>query len=412
MRILVVSNKCPPDYDGGYELSALQVATALRERGHDVQFVTSHFRSSYTGTKDDPDWVTRIFRYREFEVLTGPRILRPLKDAKRIARMTSIGEENASILAEYLAKNPHFDIAYCFGLHGIGLATAHALAQAKLPILWHAGNYLIAQDLELRSPIGNARMAHRLGVHLFAKRAYQMILEGDYRNIAFLSDAMRHHFAEMGVVPKRTYVIPRGIDFPIRDCGGERAAPPTFLMACRIAEEKGFSVVLDAAQKLHRKEPGRRWELHVAGNGRQVYIDSLIEKAKRAGIDHRIKFLGMLNRDQVLDEMRKSSAFISASIWEEPFGRTNIEALACCAPLIAADAGAIREIVADSDCALIYPREDSEELSRSLERILVEPNLGRTLAERGVGRVREAYGMAHITDLTEAALSEVSASSV
>ena len=32
LRILLVTNKCPPDFDGGFELRAFQIAQALRAR--------------------------------------------------------------------------------------------------------------------------------------------------------------------------------------------------------------------------------------------------------------------------------------------------------------------------------------------------------------------------------------------
>ena len=48
LRILLITNKCPPDFDGGYELRAFQIAAALRDRGHDVDIVTSNFRVGIT----------------------------------------------------------------------------------------------------------------------------------------------------------------------------------------------------------------------------------------------------------------------------------------------------------------------------------------------------------------------------
>ena len=63
LRILMVSNKCPPDFDGGYELRAFQIAQALRARGHELDLVTSRYRPTYQGERQDPPWVHRIFRY-------------------------------------------------------------------------------------------------------------------------------------------------------------------------------------------------------------------------------------------------------------------------------------------------------------------------------------------------------------
>ncbi|MEA2552542.1 MAG: hypothetical protein QOJ65_718, partial [Fimbriimonadaceae bacterium] len=65
VRIVMISNLCPPDFDGGFEMRALQIAGALRKRGHDVQFLTSRYRPTYSGEKNDPEWVHRILDYVE-----------------------------------------------------------------------------------------------------------------------------------------------------------------------------------------------------------------------------------------------------------------------------------------------------------------------------------------------------------
>ncbi len=105
--------------------------------------------------------------------------------------------------------------------------------------------------------------------------------------------------------------------------------------------------------------------------------------------------------------MRGATAFLSTSIWDEPFGRSNIEALGCGAPLIAADTGAIREIVGDLDCAILYPKHDSWALAEAMSTLLLNADLRQTLASRGVARVREAYSLERVLDQTEAAFDEV-----
>jgi len=404
VRILVLSNKCPPDYDGGYELSAFQVAGALRGRGYDVHVATSHYRPTFAGVKSDPDWVHRIFEYREWPNLTKSGLARFAEDAKRVADMTSVGAANADALRDFLKDNS-FDLGYCFGLHGCGLATAYPFAERKMPVLWHAGNYLIAQDLQLRPLLKKNRLAHRIAMHFMSGRAKEMVFNGDYSHIAFLSESMKKVFVGMGYNPPHSYIIPRGIDFPVSDLSETRT--PTFLMASRIGEEKGYDIVMDAATQISKGNPTAEWQLKIAGNGRPDYIAHLKKKASDAGIADRVHFIGMLKREEVLDEMRHAYAFISASIWEEPFGRTNIESLACGAALIAADTGAIREIVGDSGCADIYPNRDAKALADIMMRIITDKSHREELSEKGIERIKSNYTMDRILDLTESVIAEV-----
>ena len=406
VRILVLSNKCPPDYDGGYELSAFQVAGALRGRGYDVHLATSHFRPTFTGPRDsDPNWVHRIFDYLEWPKLTKSGVARFFEDSNRVADLTKIGVANAAKLHSFLDENS-FDLAYCFGLHGIGLATASPLAKRKMPIVWHAGNYLIAQDMQLMSLLGGHRLAHRYAMHFLSGNARKMIAEGDYSHIAFLSEAMKREFVRMGYEPAHSYTIPRGIDFPLTE-DVESPRRPVFLMASRIAAEKGYDVVLEACQILDKDTKGKEWRLDIAGSGAPEYITALKDKANKLGIGVRVRFLGMLKREEVLDEMRQDLAFISASLWEEPFGRTNIESLACGCVLIAAQTGAINEIVGDSGCAEIYPKTDATALSNAMRAVLENESKRADLAGKGIERIKQAYTIDRILDMTEDTFEKV-----
>jgi glycosyltransferase involved in cell wall biosynthesis len=293
-------------------------------------------------------------------------------------------------------------------MHGIGLATAAPLAEKEVPLLWHAGNYLIAQDLQLRAPFGRRRMSHRFGMHVLSREARDLIFKGDYKHIAFLSEAMRKEFVRRGCTPEHSYIVPRGIDFPLaEDLERPRNTPPVLLMASRIADEKGYDVALEAAILLARDKPELEWELHIAGSGREEYIESLRARARNGGIDQRVKFIGMLKREEVLDRMRNATAFISASLWEEPFGRTNIEALACGAPLVAADTGAIREIDGGSGAVLIYPKQDARALADALRNVLESSDLRLDLARKGIKRIKNAYTMDRILDMTEDVIDQV-----
>ena len=139
LRILMISNLCPPDYDGGFEMRALQVGGMLRERGHDVQFVTSRYRDSFKGERTDPPWVHRVLEYTEKGEGGLNRMMRFLAGLPKSA-------ENAEALDRFL-EGESFDVAYLFGLHRIGLATHYPLVQRQIPVLWHAGDPFLARQL-------------------------------------------------------------------------------------------------------------------------------------------------------------------------------------------------------------------------------------------------------------------------
>lgn len=60
-----------------------------------------------------------------------------------------------------------------------------------------------------------------------------------------------------------------------------------------------------------------------------------------------IKFIGEINRKQTINLLGNAKALLSPIQWDEPFGLTNIEAMACGTPVISMKRGSLPEIVID-----------------------------------------------------------------
>ncbi len=406
LRILMISNKCPPDFDGGYELRAFQIAQALRARGHHVDFVTSKYRRTYTGVRRDPSWVHRIFRFAL--VSRSKTIWRKVTRVFSRIAATTVARRNVPAMERFL-ESRQYDIAYCFGLHRVSLAVTEPVTRRGIPILWHAGGTFIVDHLrKWRDEIPG----YGLSMQLFARKWYAIEQRGDYRHVAFVSEFLRDYFVEEGMTPQRSWIISRGIDFRLQtDVERVRSAPPVFFMACRFDAEKGIHHALTAAAALAKKRPEREWRLEVGGVDYSSYGQQLRVQVERDGLGERVKFLGHLPHAEVLKRMRAATAFMFCSIYGEPFSSTIIEALASGTPLIGSDAGSILEVVEPDKHALVYPREDPAALALHMERLLDDPQLGQRLARAGVDLIAERYTIDRIMEKTEMVLAQVIASS-
>lgn len=392
LRLIMISNLCPPDFDGGFEMRAFQIATSLRARGHDVQFVTSHYRPAYEGPREDPPWVHRILEYCE-KGESGPnRLWRFLAALPKSA-------QNAKALDSFL-DGQSFDLAYLFGLHRIGLATHYPLVQRSIPVLWHAGDRFLVRQLKVwprKAP------PYNLLLNTAFRHVRQMELAGDYRHIAFVSQNLRDYYFKAGLKPEGAYVVPRGVDFPLgKDVRRDRADPPLFFQACRLHPQKGPHVSIQAAHLLSLRRPDLRWRFEIAGAPEHpLYMEELKSTIAKAGLHDRVLLIGHLPRSEALEKMRQATAQIHASIFEDPFANTIVEALGAGTPLIGSDIGSIREVVVPEESALLFPPGNSGELADRMERILTEPGLAQKLAVEGIHVVEERYTMEKILSLTE-----------
>jgi glycogen synthase len=411
MRILVISNLFPPDYDGGLELSAAQLARGLRQRAHEVNVLTSRYRDSYVGPREEEPWIHRLLhfappnRWAEAGATSSIRggirgrvesLQRKIAVLHDFKRSLDVGGPNF-VGAQRLLQQQSYDLAYCFGLHQVSLATTAPVTERGIPLVWHTGDYWLLERLR---PLPKFEHAMRI----LNARIFKLEQRTNTDNVLFISEAQRRIYAERSFRPQRWEVIPRSIDFePIQHVALPSRALDAglFFMACRLSFDKGVSVAIEAARKLRQDMNDLDWSLEIAGPGVPEMVELFQRQIADAGLSERVKLLGKISREETLQKMRSATAFLSTSLWEEPFGRTNIEAMACGAPLIASKTGAIFEIVGNSECALLYDKEDAAQLAAHMQAVLTQPELAETLARKGLARVREAFTMDRILDRTE-----------
>ncbi len=114
----------------------------------------------------------------------------------------------------------------------------------------------------------------------------------------------------------------------------------------------------------------------------------------------RVRFLGKLTRDQTVRHMREATAFISASIYGEPFANTIIEALASGTPLIGAGRDRSRKWCATESTACSTTRQITR---RSPSRCgVLDDTPGALAMAVGVRRIGRAFTMDRVLDRTEA----------
>ena len=104
--------------------------------------------------------------------------------------------------------------------------------------------------------------------------------------------------------------------------------------------------------------------------------------AELEGAPGRVAWLGHVDDEQLAGLMAECDAFCLPSLFES-FGLTALEAMACGAPVVVADRGALPEVVGD---AAILSEPTPEALADALARVLGDEELSGRL--RAAGRAR------------------------
>jgi glycosyltransferase involved in cell wall biosynthesis len=370
MRVLVVSGIWPPDV-GGPASHAPEVADFLHGRGHHVEVVTTAWEAPVQPA------------YRVSAVARSiPPGLRHLRGAALVHQRAgaadvvyTTGMFGRSALGSAVARKPYV----------VKLTADPAFERARRRRLFdgdvdrfqsfHGGPSVSALRL-----LRNAEL--RGAAHVFTPSAY-----------------LRELAISWGVPAGRVSVLPNPSPrLPERDVSRDVLRRSfaidgnTVAFAGRLAPQKALDVALDAVAELDEVT------LLIAGEG-----DERRRLERRAG--DRVRFLGPLPRERVLELFRAADAAILTSKWEN-FPHSIVEALSVGTPVIATTTGGVAEVVRDGENGLLFAPGDAHELAAVLTRYFADPALRERLRNAAAPSVAD-YQQERVFSQLEATLLAV-----
>ncbi len=244
----------------------------------------------------------------------------------------------------------------------------------EAPLLRGVRSVVLAHDLlPLRYPQLTPLLAyHLIYVPLVLHRAVRVLCNSEA--------TAREVHGRLGVPARRLVPIRLGFDPGLlRPLAGERE--PFFLVLGRHDPHKNLERVLQAFAGL--RDPSRELRLKLVGPHDRRYTPALQHLAGELGIAERCDWLAWVSDRERLQLLNRCRALVLVSLWEG-FGLPALEAMACAAPVIAAEAGALPEVVGDA-ALLVNPRSVPA-IADAMARIGREPSLATQLARAGPQR--------------------------
>lgn len=215
--------------------------------------------------------------------------------------------------------------------------------------------------------------------------------------LAVCSEYLHSTFATKSAgLDAKTRVVFNGANLQLFYPREELREPKTILFVGRFDPEKGLLQLLRAYEKViddhpeaklviggasgfatHRETPYVRQVRELAG--------SLVNR-KHA----QIHFTGYLAHDRDLPAwFQRATVFACPSVFQEPFGLVNAEAMACSTPVVGANRGGIPEVIGEAG-RLVEP-ENVQEFAVALSYLLAHPDYCRDLGRAGYERCRKMF---------------------
>jgi glycosyltransferase involved in cell wall biosynthesis len=193
-----------------------------------------------------------------------------------------------------------------------------------------------------------------------------------------LTEFARNKFIEGGLPAGKIIVKP---NFVAPDPGRGQGRGGYALFVGRLAPEKGTGTMLAAWERL-----GTRIPLKIVGDG--PLRDQVVGAAARQS---NVLWLGHRPVADVHALLGKADMLVFPSEWYETFGRVAAEAFATGTPVIAADIGAVAELVEHGRTGLKFRPGDPEDLVAQVEWALSHPAELRSMREEARAEFEAKY---------------------
>ncbi len=386
LRVLAVTLRYPPHDVGGYEQLAEDVVEGLRGRGHRVD-VLCGASEVLAGREGLLPWLEpRIDRSGNLFELSHR--------GTNLDRLALHFHSRANARAARRAieqVSPEVMLYLNLGL--VSLAPLHAARQAGLPKvgivcdMWPANHWI----RDWREQGG--------------KRLRRSLLETGWRawrrrvglgQVLVPSESIRAALEADGLDPGSLGRLPLGLsadlgaslfDQPLRS----RAPGAPLEVICTSAhwEGKGIHVLLEAAAIAR----GRGADLRVtlAGSGEGAYVERLRAQAATAELEGSVEFVGRVPHAELTGLLARAHVFVFPSLWDEPYARAPMEAMAAGLALVASDAGGTPEQFEHGQSGLGYSAHSSAELAERLLELCANEPRREALARAGREHARSAF---------------------
>lgn len=403
-RLLVLTDRYPPYYTGGYEIACRAIAESLERRGWKIFVLTSMFGVS--GRRRDGNvW----------------RALHRPQDA------VSMSEAGSWELTDHVVLNAVLrlwrpDAIYAWCLRQLYPSLHRPLGRRRIPVVFniadawlpgHLADGLRLRELWFADPKTSRAAIRRLALPILKpwlptfKSSYTLADLGTPYVISCSKFREAQHL-DLGLPAKDATVIYNGVDISRFNGTVGTFDDLRLLLAGRLVPEKGAETALLAVARLVRLGIPRV-TLTIAGV--RVfpwdYPDRLLALAKTHGLEKRVTLIEDVDNASMPELYRRHNVLLFPSTIMEGLPMSVLEAMACGLLVVGTTGGGTGELLVDGQTGHVVFPGDHAGLADALARVLQDPLRSRTLATEAQRRVKAAADLNVITDQTDAYLKRV-----
>lgn len=369
MRIIMVNNY--GYVTGGADLHCIEITQALRERGHEVQWLAT---SSPDNLEQDGAFIHRT-------VGADNRDEMSIRQGLGIAAKAMWNSE-ASRAMKRLVKDFEPDLVHVHKAYvQLSVAPVVIASRMDVPVVQtlHDYEFISASNVDstgARLDREESQFSYRaLNSATYLTRRY--VHKPRVRKWIAVSRKVAEFYETVGGI--HCEVIPNfGGDPDLEKLSFSDRSGVVFLG--RLAEEKGVKYVIEVAERCPEVP------FFIAGDG--PLRSMVCEADSRLG---NLTYKGFANRAEALDLMSRSIACLIPSVWHEPGPLSCLEAMASGTPVVCFPVGGLSEYVSDANGGIVCRIKDTEQLASSVRELASNEIRWQEFSDNGVKASRETH---------------------
>jgi glycosyltransferase involved in cell wall biosynthesis len=164
-----------------------------------------------------------------------------------------------------------------------------------------------------------------------------------------------------------------------------------------LIERKGFKYLISAVKEVLKVHNNVR--LKIVGSGPEE--QPIKNQINEFDLEKHVEIISNISDEELLKMYNSSDLFVLPSIVDsqgntEGLGVVLLEAMACKLPVIGSNIGGIPDIVHDGETGLLFPQKNVSELSKSINKIIENPDISERIAESGYQMVKDNFSWERI----------------
>jgi glycosyltransferase involved in cell wall biosynthesis len=287
-------------------------------------------------------------------------------------------------VAHYLKdKRDHYDIIHDNQSLSYGLIQLQNQGWPVLATFHHPITYDLRISLQAE-PDWRLRLLKRRW-HWFLNMQKNVVRK--LKHVVTVSECSRQDIAkDFSVDINHIDLIYNGIDtdefVPPADAVREK-----FRIMCTASADqplKGMKYLIEALYILKEEYP----ELHLLVVGKPQENGYILKLIKRLHLQDRVRFVSGISTETLVRYYSEATLVVCPSLYEG-FGLPAGEAMACEAPVISSNGGALPEVVGDA--GIIVPKADRKALAVAIKDLLDHPEKRHQLGRAGRQRILDSF---------------------